>query len=288
MAGRASARAASLHRNLPMDRYVVVGNPIAHSLSPRIHARFAAQLGERIEYVTLEAPLDGFRAAVLAFFASGGRGANVTLPFKVEAFELADHASDRARAAGAANVLAKHDEHIEADNTDGAGLVADLRDNLGVRLAGARILLLGAGGAARGVVAPLLAERPRALAIANRDVERAKSLAHRFAAAGPTSALTLDAAGEGDYDVVVNATSASTRGEPLAFSDAIFRAGAFAYDMAYGYAATEFLARARSRGMRASDGLGMLVEQAAESYFLWRGRRPATGAVIAELRAPAP
>jgi len=271
-----------------MDRYVVVGNPVAHSLSPRIHARFAAQLGERIEYATLEAPLDGFRAAALAFFASGGLGANVTLPFKVEAFELAERASDRARAAGAANFLAKRDERVEADNTDGAGLVTDLRDNLGVRLAGARILLVGAGGAARGVVTPLLAERPRALVIANRDVERAKSLAHRFAPVGPTSALALDAAGEGDYDVVVNATSASTRGEPLALSDAIFRAGAFAYDMAYGPAAAAFLARARARGARASDGLGMLVEQAAESYFLWRGRRPATGAVIAELRAPAP
>jgi len=270
-----------------MDRYVVVGNPVAHSLSPRIHARFAAQLGERIEYATLEAPLAGFRAAALAFFKSGGQGANVTLPFKVEAFELAEHASDRARAAGAANFLAKRDGRIEADNTDGAGLVADLRDNLGVRLDGARILLVGAGGAARGVVAPLLAQHPRALVIANRDVERATSLARRFAAAGPTSALALEAAASGEYDLVVNATSASTRGEPLALPDAVFRAGAFAYDMAYGPAAAGFIARARSRGAHASDGLGMLVEQAAESYFLWRGRRPATAAVIAELRAGA-
>ncbi len=268
-----------------MDRYVVVGNPVAHSLSPRIHARFAAQLGERIEYATLEAPLGGFRGAALAFFASGGLGANVTLPFKVEAFELAEHASDRARAAGAANFLAQRDARIEADNTDGAGLVADLRDNLRVPLAGARILLVGAGGAARGVVAPLLAERPGALVIANRDVERAKGLAQRFSAAGPTSALALAAAASGDYDVVVNATSASTLGEPLAISDAVFRAGAFAYDMAYGPAAAGFVARARARGARASDGLGMLVEQAAESFFLWRGRRPATAAVIAELRS---
>ena len=271
-----------------MDRYVVVGNPVAHSLSPRIHARFAAELGERIEYATLEAPPDGFRAAALAFFASGGRGANVTLPFKVEAFELAEHASDRARAAGAANFLARRGDRIEAENTDGAGLVTDLRDNLRVALAGARILLVGAGGAARGVVAPLLAERPRALVIANRDVERAKSLAHRFAAAGPTSATSLDAADDGAYDVVLNATSASTLGEPLLLPDAVFRPGMLAYDLAYGAAAAGFVARAKARGARASDGLGMLVEQAAESYFLWRGRRPATAEVIAGLRAPAP
>jgi shikimate dehydrogenase len=267
-----------------MDRYAVVGNPVAHSLSPRIHARFAAQFGERIEYAALEAPLDGFRAAALAFFAGGGLGANVTLPFKIQAFELADHASDRARAAGAANYLAKRGASIEADNTDGVALVTDLRENLGVRLAGARILLLGAGGAARGVLAPLLAERPRALAIANRDVERARSLAHRFAAMGPASALALDAVA-GDYDLVVNATSASTLGAPLAIPDAVFRADTFAYDMAYGSAAEGFVARARACGAHASDGLGMLVEQAAESYFLWRGRRPATAAVIAELRA---
>lgn len=268
-----------------MDRYVVVGNPVSHSLSPRIHALFAAEQGDAIEYATLEAPLDGFRAAALAFFRSGGLGANVTLPFKVEAFELADHASDRARAAGAANFLARSAERIEADNTDGTGLVADLRDNLGVPLAGARVLMIGAGGAARGVMAPLLAERPRELVIANRDVERARSLAHRFAGAGRTAALSLDAIGEGEYDVVINATSASTIGEPLALRDTLFRAGMFAYDMAYGPAAAGFVARARGRGARASDGLGMLVEQAAESYLLWRGRRPATAAVIAKLRA---
>ena len=270
-----------------MDRYVVIGNPVAHSLSPRIHARFAAQLGESIEYATLEAPLDGFRAAALAFFAGGGRGANVTLPFKVEAFELAAHASDRARAAGAANFLALRGERIEADNTDGAGLVIDLRDNLGVRIAGARVLLVGAGGAARGVVAPLLAERPRLLVIANRDVERARSLAQRFAAAGPTHAIPLDASGDEAYDLVVNATSASTRGESLLLPGAVFRADAFFYDMAYGPAAAGFVARARRSRARVADGLGMLVEQAAESYLLWRGRRPATSEVIAQLRTGA-
>ncbi len=268
-----------------MDRYVVIGNPVAHSLSPRIHARFAAQLGERIEYERLEAPLDGFRAAALAFFKGGGRGANVTLPFKVEAFELAAHASERARAAGAANFLALREARLEADNTDGAGLVVDLRDNLGVRIAGARILLVGAGGAARGVVAPLLAEEPRALVIANRGTERARSLAQRFAQHGATRAIALEAAGDEPYDIVLNATSASTRGEPLVLPDAVFRPGAFAYDLAYGSAAAGFVERARQRGARASDGLGMLVEQAAESYLLWRGRRPATAQVIAALRS---
>src|SRR5690242_13037962 len=164
-----------------MDRYAVIGNPVAHSLSPAIHARFAAELGERIEYVALAAPLDAFRATVERFFREGGSGANVTLPFKVQAYELADASTERAREAGAANFLARRaDGTIAADNTDGAGLVADLRDNLGMKIEGADVLMLGAGGAARGVIAPLLAERPARLAIANRDPRRASALASRF------------------------------------------------------------------------------------------------------------
>jgi shikimate dehydrogenase len=270
-----------------MDRYAVIGNPIAHSLSPRIHARFAAQLADPVDYAAMLAPLDGFASVARAFLDGGGRGANVTLPFKVEAFELAHASSERARLAGAANFLARRDGRIEADNTDGAGLVADLARNLGVDLHGARILLVGAGGAARGVVAPLLAERPAALVIANRNAARANALAARFAACGPVRACALDAIPDDGFDLVVNATSASTKGEPLALPEAAWRRAPLAYDMAYGPAAGPFLAAARSRGARASDGLGMLVEQAAESWFLWRGRRPATGEVLAALRAGA-
>jgi len=272
---------------LSMDRYAVIGNPISHSLSPRIHARFAAQLADPVEYSAMLAPLDGFAAVARAFLEGGGRGANVTLPFKLEAFALADVASERARQAGAANFLALREGRIEADNTDGAGLVADLARNLRVDLHGARILLVGAGGAARGVVVPLLAERPARLVIANRDAARARALAARFAAHGPVQGSALGAIPAGGFDLVVNATSASTKGEPLALAEAAWRGAPLAYDMAYGPAAEPFLAAARARGARAADGLGMLVEQAAESWFLWRGRRPATGEVLAALRAGA-
>ncbi len=267
-----------------MDRYVVIGNPVSHSLSPKIHALFAAQLGDALDYSTLEAPLDDFAGCVQRFFAAGGRGANVTLPFKEQAFALARDASARARIAGAANFLVARDGAIACDNTDGAGLVADLRDNLGMRLDGARILLLGAGGAARGVVAPLLEQRPAALVIANRTAERAKALAQRFASMGPVAASGLDdIPGEG-FDLVLNATSTSTRGERLDIAERAWRGVSRAYDMAYGVAAEPFLAAARAHGCRASDGLGMLVEQAAESYLLWRGRRPLTAPVLSALR----
>jgi shikimate dehydrogenase len=268
-----------------MDRYAVIGNPVAHSLSPAIHARFAAQAGERIEYVALLAPRDGFRATAERFFAEGGRGANVTLPFKVEAFELAHEASQRARDAGAANFLVVRDARIVADNTDGIGLLADLRENLGVAVRGARLLLLGAGGAARGVVGPLLDESPARLVVANRDPARARALAERFAARGAIAACALDAIPEEPFDVVLNATSAAMLGASLSLPAALLREGVLAYDMAYGAAAEPFLARARERGARACDGLGMLVEQAAESYRLWRGHRPATAEVLAWLRA---
>lgn len=270
-----------------MDRYVVIGNPVSHSLSPAIHARFAAQLRERIEYTTLVAPLDDFAAVARRFFAEGGRGANVTLPFKVQAFELADSASARARDAQAANFLAPRDGGLACDNTDGVGLVRDLVHNLGASVAGARILMLGAGGAARGVVAPLLEAQPRELVVANRTRERAFELAHRFATRGPIVGAALDAIPAGRFDLVINATSTSVRGEPLALPAPAWDAGTLAYDMAYGAAAETFLACARARGARASDGLGMLVEQAAESYALWRGRRPDTAPVIAALRAGA-
>jgi shikimate dehydrogenase len=269
-----------------MERYAVIGNPIAHSLSPHIHRRFAQQTGEDIAYDALLAPLEGFRACVERFFGEeDGRGANVTLPFKVEAFELAQVATERARLAGAANFLAREGDRIRADNTDGAGLVRDLAHNVGVHLEGARVLLLGAGGAARGIVAPLLAAGVARLTIANRTASRAEELARHFAPHGDVRACALESVAESRYDLVVNATSTSTRGESLELPAALLGPGVLAYDMAYGENARAFVAGARERGARACDGLGMLVEQAAESFELWRGVRPLTAPVLAELRA---
>jgi shikimate dehydrogenase len=268
-----------------MDRYVVIGNPVSHSLSPEIHARFALATGEALDYGKLLAPAGGFAEAAMHFFAAGGRGANVTLPFKVDAFRLAQDSSGRARLAGAANFLAHRGGRIEADNTDGAGLVADLERNLGLQLRGKRILLLGAGGASRGVAAPLLALEPAALVVANRTAERAVELAARFRALGAIAGVGMESIPRQPFDLVVNATSSSVRGEALILPAYVLHAQTFAYDMAYGEAARAFLAHASAAGARVSDGLGMLVEQAAESFVLWRGRRPDTAAVLAELRA---
>ena len=265
-----------------MDRYVVIGNPVSHSLSPAIHAHFASQTKDEIEYGTLLVSPGRFALETRRFFDQGGKGANVTLPFKVDAFHLAQACSARAEIAQAANFLALRSGVIEADNTDGAGLVADLTRNLGVQLRGKRILIVGAGGAARGVIAPLLAEEPQCVVIANRTIERARDLARRFAA---VEAIALDAIPAGAFDLVMNATSSSTHGEPLALPDRVLGSAGFAYDMAYAGAAKPFVERARALGTQACDGLGMLVEQAAESFLLWRGTRPATQAILAELRA---
>ena len=267
-----------------MDRYAVIGNPISHSLSPAIHALFARAAGERLSYEAMLVPLGEFASEARRFFAQGGAGANVTLPFKVDAFELADVASERAALAGAANFLAQRDGRLHADNTDGAGLVADLTRNLAQDLRGRRVLLIGAGGAARGVIAPLLELSPASLVVANRTVDRARELQRRFAARGPIDAVALDAIPAGAFDIVINATSTGTRGEALAFPPHALAAASFAYDMAYGPAALPFIAQARARGVRTSDGLGMLVEQAAESFLLWRGVRPDTAPVLAALR----
>jgi shikimate dehydrogenase len=267
-----------------MDRYVVIGNPVAHSLSPEIHARFALATGETLAYDRLLVEPGDFARAARGFFAAGGRGANVTLPFKVDAFEFAQERTARAEQAGAVNTLAARAGIVLGDNTDGAGLVRDLTVNLGLGLGGKRILLVGAGGAARGVVAPLLDLSPAMLVVANRTRERARELALRFRDAGPVEGVGLDAMG-GGFDLVVNATSTSTRGEALALPRGLFAPGATAYDMAYGPAARPFLERARAAGANACDGLGMLVEQAAEAFFLWRERRPDTAGVIAALRA---
>jgi shikimate dehydrogenase len=267
------------------DVYAVFGNPIAHSKSPLIHAEFARQTGQDMVYSARLAPLGGFRDAVLAFQAEGGRGANVTVPFKEQAFALATRRSARADLAGAVNTLGFESDGIFGDNTDGAGLVRDLTGNLGIDLAGGRILLMGAGGAARGVILPLLEQGPARLFIVNRTADKAVALARNFPhgegvlAAGGYDALS------GSFDVVINATAASLAGDLPPLPDDVFAQGALAYDMMYGKD-TPFLAFARDHGAGTADGLGMLVEQAAESFFLWRHVRPETGSVIRMLRAP--
>ncbi|NWG86117.1 MAG: shikimate dehydrogenase [Hydrogenophilaceae bacterium] len=265
------------------DRYAVFGNPIAHSKSPVIHAEFARQTGQDMAYEAILAPLDGFPAAVQAFREAGGKGANVTVPFKEQAFELAGRRTARAEAAGAVNTLKFEGDAILGDNTDGVGLVSDLTRNLGLVLASQRILLLGAGGAARGVVLPLLAEAPAGLFIANRTADKAVALAQRFVSSGPVEGGGFDALAGRQFDVVINATAASLAGELPPLPEGLFAPGALAYDMMYGKE-TPFLAFARAHGARVADGLGMLVEQAAEAFYLWRGVRPETAPVITLLR----
>ena len=268
------------------DSYCVFGNPIAHSRSPAIHSAFAASTGENLSYRAILAPLDDFAGSVRRFMAAGGRGANVTVPFKEEAYRLSTHLSDRARQAGAVNTLSfAADGSIHGDNTDGAGLLADLQDNLGCTLAGRRILLLGAGGAARGAVAPLLAAHPACLHIANRNPDKADQLAARFHGDIPLHGSSFAALAGQQFDLVINATAASLAGEPLPLPAGLFAPDALAYDMMYARDGTPFLAQAQAQGAsRCADGLGMLVEQAAEAFLIWRGVRPATAAVLSQLR----
>ena len=272
------------------DRYVVIGNPVAHSKSPRIHSLFAAQTDQHIEYSTLLAPLDGFAASVRAFMADGGRGANVTVPFKEEAFHLANQLSARAAAAGAVNTLRfDNDGTLFGDNTDGAGLVRDITANLRRSLNGKQVLLLGAGGAARGVILPLLLEGPARLYIANRTPARAAALVNEFNALPDALPGRLDGgsfsnlAGQ-HFDVVINATSAGLSDTALDLPAELFTARTLAYDMVYGRD-TPFMQQARAAGAEVADGLGMLVEQAAESFCIWRGVRPDTLPVMQALRA---
>ena len=271
-----------------MDRYAVVGNPIAHSKSPQIHAAFARQTGQELSYEALLAPVDGFVQTVADFRAQGGRGLNVTVPFKLEAFALADRHTARAQAASAVNTLAFDADGILGDNTDGAGLVRDLGINLKFPLAGRRILLLGAGGATRGVLLPLLDSSPASLTIANRTVGKAEALAALFAAragAAAVDACGFDALAGRRFDLVINATAASLADELPPLPPGLYAEGALAYDMMYGRGPTRFMHAAMADGAaRAADGLGMLVEQAAESFTLWRGVRPDSGPVLAALR----
>lgn len=268
-----------------MDRYAVIGNPVTHSLSPRIHALFARETHQAMEYTALRAAKDDFASAVARFRAQGGRGLNVTVPFKRDAWRLADVLSERAQLAQAVNTLTfKDDDPVHGDNTDGAGLIHDLTRNNGVAIAAKRVLLVGAGGAARGVVGPLLDQHPTALIIANRTAAKAQALAHAFASFGTVSACGLHELAGQYFDIVINATSAGLGGGVPPLPDSVAQ-DAIAYDMVYGAQETAFVSWSRAHGAKlAMDGLGMLVEQAAESFFIWRAVRPQTAPVLAALR----
>ena len=270
------------------DLYAVVGNPISHSKSPRIHSLFASETGEPVEYTAIQAPLDDFAGTVRQFFERGGKGLNVTVPFKEDAWKLADRRTERAQNAGAANTLYLDDEgRLTADNTDGCGIVRDLVVNHGVVLGQARILVLGAGGAVRGVLGPILAEHPAAITIANRTVAKADALVNLFKpVAGETalSACGFEQPRE-PFDVIINGTSASLQGDLPPLSPEVLGEQTVVYDMMYSLQTTTFNQWALEQGAQnVHDGLGMLVEQAAESFRIWRGVNPATGPVIEELR----
>jgi shikimate dehydrogenase len=274
---------------MSMDLYCVMGNPVEHSRSPWIHARFAELTGQTLHYDKRLIPLDGFATAVSAFVAEGGRGCNITVPFKFEAAALATHTSERAMLALASNVLTFRDGDILADNTDGAGLVNDIQRNAGLDLQGRRVLLIGAGGAAAGVLGPLILAQPAGITVANRTLSKATELVERHAALAllqKTELTAHDLQGlEADFDVVINATASSLSGAGVPVAASTLKPGALAYDMMYGPAAQGFMTWAREHGAVARDGLGMLVEQAAESFLIWRGVLPPSQPVLAELRA---
>jgi shikimate dehydrogenase len=270
----------------------VVGHPVSHSRSPFIHQRFAAQTGQKLDYTTIDAAPEEFAATVRAFFSDGGKGLNITVPHKEAALKLVDELTPRAQRAGAINTLALRkgssttEPSLLGDNTDGAGLARDLLNNHRIMIAGRRVLLLGAGGAARGVLAPLLGLKPSEMTIVNRNVPRAQALVERFRDLGKLRAIGYDALGNDAYDLVINATAASLAGELPALPPGIVNTRSICYDMAYGRDDTPFVRWAHQRGCaRATMGLGMLVEQAAESFHLWRGMRPDTASVLSELTA---
>jgi shikimate dehydrogenase len=272
-----------------VDRYAVVGNPIEHSKSPLIHHAFASQTGQDIEYSRVLAPLDEFAMIVQSMREAGFKGANVTVPFKLEAFNLANQLTERAHDAGAVNTLIFNDEGIIGDNTDGVGLVRDIEQNLGIRFEQKRVLLIGAGGAAEGVLHPILARHPQLLVIANRSLDKALKMVKKVEDQGEYRYVSVNAYAFDDlegqcFDIVINATSTGLGDTQLPLPRNIFAEGALAYDMMYGRE-TPFMAFARKHGAaKVSDGLGMLVEQAAESFYLWRQVRPQTVAVLSMLR----
>ena len=272
------------------DKYAVIGNPIAHSKSPQIHRAFADQFKntdtpQDISYDPIFAKLDDFGATVRDLISQGYKGANVTVPFKFEAFALCDNLSERAYAAGAVNTLTFTGGKINGDNTDGAGLINDITCNMGVALQGAQILLLGAGGAAQGVLLPLLTAQPVSIIIANRSLEKAHFMVQKIAAQNAVCNITISNYEnlQSEFDVVINATSTGLSDSALPIPDVIFGKNCLAYDMMYGRE-TPFMAQARVNGAQVADGLGMLVEQAAETFYLWRGERPETAPVIKMMR----
>jgi shikimate dehydrogenase len=268
------------------DAYAVMGNPIAHSKSPQIHQAFAQQTRQRIVYTAIQVDPGGFAQAVGNFFANGGKGLNITVPFKREAWQLANELGEEAKQAGAVNTLLLNDAGgLVGRNTDGIGLVRDLLHNYTITLREQRLLLVGAGGAARGVLQPLLAEKPACLVIANRTPERAHELAADFAKLGDVSGAGFDDLAGQQFDLIINATAASLQGEVPPLPDDCCASGAWCYDMMYAAEPTPFMLWGQQHGAAHSvDGLGMLVEQAAESFYLWRGVRPQTAPVIEALR----
>lgn len=263
------------------DRYAVVGNPVAHSKSPEIHALFARQTRQDMEYSRLLAPLEGFRETVLNFANEGGKGLNVTVPFKFDAFRLASRLTPRAEMAGVVNTLRFDEDEIYGDNTDGAGLVEDITKNAGIPVQGARILLLGAGGAAYGVMLPLLGQKPQSILIANRNESKAGEMVRRFADHGKVDSIAYRNLVGRSFDIVINATSAGLENNMPPVPSAVFNENTLALDMVYSDKPTPFMTFASRYGAKTRDGFGMLVEQAAESFFVWRGVRPDTQSVFA-------
>ncbi len=271
----------------PADHYAVMGNPISHSRSPQIHAAFAQQTGQRIVYTATQVDPGGFEQAVGNFFAHGGKGLNITVPFKREAWALASELGPEAKQAGAVNTLLMNAEgQLVGRNTDGVGLVRDILQNHTGSIAGKKILLVGAGGAARGVLQPLLTEAPAQLLIVNRTPGRAHELAADFSALGSVKGAAFDDLAGQNFDLIINATAASLHGEVPPLPDEACAINTWCYDMMYSAEPTPFMRWAAQHGAEKSmDGLGMLVEQAAESFFLWRGVRPETAPVIQTVRA---
>jgi shikimate dehydrogenase len=269
-----------------MDKYAVIGNPIEHSKSPEIHRAFAKQTGEPVEYDRILGNREDFSGDVRRFLSEGGQGLNVTVPFKEQAWRLADELSQRAHTAGAVNTLIRlENNQLRGDNTDGAGLVRDLTVNQGFRLQGKRLLMLGAGGAVRGVIRPLLEQHPKRIIIANRTASKAYSLANGMAGYGQVAGCGLEELEGMQFDLIINGTSAGLAGEVPVIPDSVLAKGGWCYDMLYSNQATAFQTWGNEhKAARSLDGLGMLVEQAAESFRLWRGILPETSPVIAMLR----
>ena len=271
-----------IHLDSSMDNYAVMGNPVAHSKSPQIHAAFAEQSNQIIFYQAIQVDDGKFQAVVKEFQAQGGKGLNITVPFKGEAWEVSEGRSNRAERALAVNTISFDDAgKIIGDNTDGIGLIRDLTINQGIAIKDKDILILGAGGAVRGILDPLLDEHPDRVVIANRTVIRAEKLVDIFSDHGDISACGFDELAGSSFDIVINGTSASLQGEVPSLPDGLLNDNACCYDMMYSMSDTPFVSWAKAHGAsKATDGLGMLVEQAAESFFIWRGVRPETGSVI--------